>query len=381
MKKVRIGILFGGKSAEHDVSITSASSIIKNLDRDKYIVVPIYITTDGKWHLLDLSSSYVSERESCVESEVKKIQNSNSDNNGFSIINYIYANRENKKLDVIFPVLHGTLGEDGAIQGMLELLEIPYISAGILSAAMTMDKAVAKKFIHQHGIDVTPFVDIKEHEYHNGILNKILDKLRFPLFVKPSNCGSSIGISKVKNIAELEKAILEAFKYDQKILIERGIIGREIEVSVLENIDDYNNPIVSYPGELIPNDEFYSYKAKYIMEEGAKFEIPAVLSDTVKNSIRKKAGDIFKILECNCLARVDFLIESKTNRVFFSEINTLPGFTEISLYPELLKHYGIGYVELLDKLVNLAIKKHKIKQDKLSNSIQVLRSIAYFTKT
>ena len=249
MKKIKIGILFGGQSSEHEISIISACSIIKNLDPAKYIAIPIYIATNSKWHLLELNSS--------IENEVKKIQNSDNIDESFSIINYVHANEENRKLDVIFPILHGLLSEDGAIQGMLELLEIPYISAGILSSAIAMDKEVAKKFVQQHGIDVTPFISIKEPEYHDTVLDEILDKFNFPLFIKPSNSGSSIGINKAKNINELEEAISEAFKYDQKILIEQAIIGREIEVSVLENIDNYNEPIVSYPGELIPNDEFY----------------------------------------------------------------------------------------------------------------------------
>ncbi len=365
MKKIGVGILFGGKSVEHEISIISAISIIKHLDYTKYIVIPIYIDINGKWHLLDLNSLHGNEGASHIKREVKKIQSNSSINENFNIINYICSNEDNKKLDVIFPILHGTLGEDGAMQGLLELLEIPYISAGILSSAIAMDKEIARKLVQQYGINTAPFMSIKEYEYHavnrDEILKKILTKFCFPLFVKPSNCGSSIGINKVKNATELEKAISEAFKYDQKILIEWGIIGREIEVSVLENINNYDNPIVSYPGELIPNDEFYTYKAKYIMKGGAKFEIPAKLSNSVENSIRKKAGDIFKILECNCLARIDFLIENKTNQVFFSEINTLPGFTEISLYPKLLEHYGIGYTELLDKLINLAIKKHKVR--------------------
>ena len=378
MKKIKIGILFGGQSSEHEISIISACSIIKNLDPTKYIAIPIYIATNGKWYLLKSNSSNVIEDTSHIKNEVKKIQNSDNIDESFSIINYVHANEENRKLDVIFPILHGLLSEDGAIQGMLELLEIPYISAGILSSAIAMDKEVAKKFVQQHGIDVTPFISIKEPEYHDTVLDEILDKFNFPLFIKPSNSGSSIGINKAKNINELEEAISEAFKYDQKILIEQAIIGREIEVSVLENIDNYNEPIVSYPGELIPNDEFYSYKAKYIMKEGAKFEIPAQLSTDMENLIRKSAGDIFKILECSCLARVDFLIENKTQQIFFNEINTLPGFTEISLYPKLLEHYGIGYSELLDKLVNLAMKKYQVRQKKIKKAIKMVQySITY----
>ena len=371
MKKIKIGILFGGKSVEHEVSIISAFSIIRHLDYNKYIGIPIYICTSGKWYLLD--TLYSNQNISSIKEEIKKIQNKSSVSKEFNIMNNMHE--KDGKLDVVFPVLHGLLGEDGTVQGLFEILEIPYISAGVLSSAIAMDKAITKKLVQQCGINVTPFVEIKEHEYNNEVLNKVLGKFHFPLFVKPSNSGSSVGINKTNNVAELEKAILEAFKYDQKILIEQGIIGREIEVSVLENIDNDNEPIVSYPGELIPNDEFYTYKAKYIMEEGAKFEIPAQLPVDVENMIRKNAKDIFRVLECSCLARVDFLIENKTKQVLFSEINTLPGFTEISLYPKLLEHYGIGYTKLLDKLIGLAIKKYKVKQGKVNNSIKVLQDL------
>jgi len=220
----------------------------------------------------------------------------------------------------------------------------------------------------------------KEYQYGNeekksNFIQYISQNFSYPLFVKPANGGSSIGIEKVKQFDDLVGSIENAFKYDNKILVEQGILGKEIEVSVLENIDDYDKPIISYPGELIPKDEFYSYKAKYIMKDGAKFQIPAILDDPIVNIIREKAGEIFKILECNCLARVDFFLETKSNRLFFSEINTLPGFTEISLYPKLLDHYGIKYKDLLDKLIALSLKKHKLSRLKNKNSIDILSSI------
>jgi D-alanine-D-alanine ligase len=380
MTRLRVGVLFGGKSAEHEVSIVSASSIIKNLDSRKYEVTPIYIDIHGKWNWLDISSLKDDDKKiSYIKQEIQSIQNAQHIEQNKSLINNLGATHKESQLDAIFPILHGTLGEDGAIQGFLDLLSIPYISSGILSSAVTMDKEFAKKILQQHNINTAPFISIKEHEYctknQTAILKRISAELSFPLFVKPSNCGSSIGISKVKNIGALDAAIIEAFKYDQKILVEQGISAREIEISVLENVNDYGNPIVSFPGELIPNDEFYSYNAKYIMADGAKFDIPAKLPDDISELIRKNAGDIFKILECNCLARVDFFLEKETNKVFFNEINTLPGFTEISLYPKLLEHYGIKYPELLDMLINLAIKKHKIRQNKIENSVRILDSI------
>ena len=206
-------------------------------------------------------------------------------------------------------------------------------------------------------------------------IQAIKNNFALPIFIKPANCGSSIGIEKLSTFDNLLNSIENAFKYDNKVLVEQGIIGKEIEISVLENIDDYDQPIVSYPGELIPNDEFYSYKAKYIMKDGAKFQIPAVLDDSITNIIRKKSGEIFKTLGCNYLARVDFFLENKTNKLFFNEINTLPGFTEISLYPKLLDHYGIKYKDLLDTLINLSLKKHNLKTIKDKNSIDILSSI------
>ena len=380
MTRLKVGVLFGGKSAEHEVSIVSASSIIKNLDSSKYEVTPIYIDIHGKWNWLDISCLKDDDKKiSYIKQEIHTIQNTQHIEQDQSLVNNLGATHKDSQLDAIFPILHGTLGEDGAIQGFLDLLSIPYVSSGILSSAITMDKEFAKKILQQHNINTAPFVSIKEHEYcaknQDVILKKIFAELIFPLFVKPSNCGSSIGISKVKNIGELDAAITEAFKYDQKILVEQGISAREIEISVLENINDYGSPIVSFPGELIPNDEFYSYNAKYIMADGAKFDIPAKIPADISELIRKNAGDIFKILECNCLARVDFFLEKETNKVFFNEINTLPGFTEISLYPKLLEHYGIQYAELLDMLINLAIKKHTIRQNKIENSVRILDSI------
>ncbi|WPX97085.1 D-alanine--D-alanine ligase family protein [Candidatus Bandiella euplotis] len=375
MERIQVGVLFGGKSAEHEVSIVSASSIIKNLNSQKYDITPIYIDVHGKWHYLELIA--VQDLSNVVR-EVRMIKGRILENKCDIAISSNIGNPD-KRLDVIFPIIHGTLGEDGAVQGVFELLNIPYVGSNVLSSAITMDKEITKKLLQQHGISMTPFISIKEHEYtpsnQDEIIKRIFSGVSFPMFVKPANCGSSIGINKVKNEAELKGAISDAFKYDQKILVEQGVAAREIEVSVLENIEDYSTPIVSHPAELIPNDEFYSYKAKYIMENGARFEIPANLPASTADLIRKTAGEVFKILECNCLARVDFFLEQGTDRVFFNEINTLPGFTEISLYPKLLGHYGIGYSKLLDMLIDLAQNKHKTRQNKITNSVEILSTI------
>lgn len=382
MNKLRIGVLFGGLSAEHEVSIKSAISIIKNLNTDKYIIIPIYINTKSEWNYIDLTLlinnldplSLGDHIIQCIDQI--KIQESSS--NGY--IKPINLSKINQLVDVLFPIIHGKTGEDGIVQGFFELVDIPYISSNILSSSVTMDKEFTKIILKENDTLIAPYISIKEYQYsnqkmRNEFVQVIKSNFSLPVFIKPANGGSSIGIEKLNTFENLLDSIKNAFKYDNKVLVEQGILGKEIEISVLENIDDYDQPIVSYPGELIPNDEFYSYKAKYIMKDGAEFKIPATLDDSITSVIRKKAGEIFKALGCNCLARVDFFLENKTNKLFFNEINTLPGFTEISLYPKLLDHYGIKYKDLLDKLIALSLKKHNLNMIKNKNSIDILSSI------
>jgi len=382
MKKLKIGVLFGGLSAEHEVSIKSAISIIKNLNTDKYVIIPIYINTKGEWNYIDLTLlrndldplGLIDHITQCI-GHIKTQENGSSD-----YIKPINLSEINQLVDVLFPIIHGKIGEDGILQGFLELVDIPYISSNILSSSVTMDKEFTKIILKENGTLIAPYVSIKEYQYsdqkkRNEFIQVIKNNFSLPIFVKPANGGSSIGIKKLSTFKDLLDGIENAFKYDNKVLVEQGILGKEIEISVLENIDDYDQPIVSYPGELIPNDKFYSYKAKYIMKDGAKFQIPAALDYTITSAIRKKAGEIFKALGCNCLARVDFFLENETNKFFFNEINTLPGFTEISLYPKLLDHYGIKYKDLIDKLIALSLKKHNLNMIKNKNSIDILSSI------
>lgn len=382
MNKLRIGVLFGGLSAEHEVSIKSAISIIKNLNTDKYIIIPIYINTQSEWNYVDLTLlinnldplSLGDHIIQCIDQI--KIQESISNR----YIKPISLSKINQLVDVLFPIIHGKTGEDGIVQGFFELVDIPYISSNILSSSVTMDKEFTKIILKENDTLIAPYISIKDYQYanqkmRNDFVQVIKSNFSLPVFIKPANGGSSIGIEKLNTFANLLDSIKNAFKYDNNVLVEQGILGKEIEISVLENIDDYDQPIVSYPGELIPNDEFYSYKAKYIMKDGAEFKIPAALDDSITSVIRKKAGEIFKALGCNCLARVDFFLENKTNKLFFNEINTLPGFTEISLYPKLLDHYGIKYKDLLDKLIALSLKKHNINMIKNKNSIDILSSI------
>ena len=339
MERLKLGVIFGGMSTENEVSCVSGASVIKNLNKEKYEIFPIYIDKGGNWF----------EVKNVEENE--KIQISN-------ILEFL------KRLDVIFPVLHGLYGEDGTIQGIFELLKIPYVGCGVLASSVGMDKVYSKIIFDKAGINQTKYIYLKKYDnkyiyvdekFDENILkledisNKIIEKLKFPMFVKPSNSGSSVGISKVEDRKELEIAIEEASKFDKKILIEEGIIGKEVECAVLGNED----VISSCVGEIKAADEFYSYDAKYNNQE-SKTLIPAEISKEKSDEIQKLAVKAFKSIDGKGLSRVDFFIENETEKVYINEINTLPGFTSISMYPKLFEQIGIGYTELLDKLIELA---------------------------
>jgi len=342
MKKIKLGVIFGGMSTEHDVSCVSAESVIKNLNKEKYDIFPIYIDKQGNWFEIV---------------DVKEKQKSSINN----VMEFL------KSFDVIFPVLHGLYGEDGTIQGLFELLKIPYVGCKVLASSVGMDKAYSKIVFDKAGLNQAKYVYIKKHEekyiyvddnFNEEILNiqeisnKIMAKIKFPMFVKPSNSGSSVGISKAKNKEELEKAIVEAAKFDKKILIEEGIDGREVECAVLGNED----VISSCVGEVKAADDFYSYDAKYNNQESRTI-IPAEISDEKSEEIQKLAKKAFKAIDGRGLSRVDFFIEKNTEKIYINEINTLPGFTSISMYPKLFEQTGIKYEELLDRLINLALEK------------------------
>lgn len=349
MKKLKLGVIFGGMSTENEVSCVSGVSVIKNLNKDKYEIFPIYIDKSGNWF----------EIKNLEENEKlgKELEDKNSIDNVMGFL---------KTLDVIFPVLHGLYGEDGTIQGVFELLKIPYIGCGVLASSVGMDKVYSKIIFDKAGINQAKYVYIRKHDdkyiyidenFNEKVLElediseAIVEKLKFPMFVKPSNSGSSVGINKVKNKEELEKSITEASNYDRKILIEEGINGREVECAVLGNED----VISSCVGEIKAADEFYSYDAKYNNQE-SKTLIPADISEKKSEEIQKLAIKAFKAVDGKGLSRVDFFIENGTEKVYINEINTLPGFTSISMYPKLFGQVGIGYTELLDKLIELALK-------------------------
>jgi len=359
-KKINVGVIFGGRSAEHEVSLVSATSVINALDKTKYNAIPIGITKAGKWlsapdaiQLLTLGGE--------SEQSFEKILLPDPTVKSLVSVNQQSKIPNPKSLDVIIPVLHGSYGEDGTIQGLFELAGIPYVGAGVLGSSAGMDKVIAKQLFQQNGIPVSPYLYFLTGEYTAQSKKKILEvekTLGYPCFVKPANSGSSVGISKAHNRKELIEAIDLASQYDRKILIEQGIENaREIEVAVLGN----DSPIASIPGEIISSNEFYDYDAKYV-DGKSREEIPAKLSKPVMQKIQSYAVRGFMAIECAGMGRVDFLVTKKTNKIYLNEINTIPGFTSISMYPKLWQHSGISYTELLDRLITLAIDRYNQKQ-------------------
>ena len=344
--KIKLGLIFGGMSTENEVSVMSANSILKNLDKKKYEIFPIYISKNGEWYQYNnLENIEISED----MDDLNKIEN---------IMKYL------QKLDVLFPVLHGAYGEDGTIQGLFEILKKPYVGCGVLASSVGMDKAYTKVVFDKANICQAPYIYLKQYKDQYTYIDKefnekkvsldeavdIVEKeIDFPVFIKPANSGSSVGINKAKNKEELKKYIEYAKRFDKKILIEKGILGQEVECAVLGNDD----VMASCVGEIKPADEFYSYDAKY-QNENSKTLIPANLPQEVSNEIRKLAIKAFKAIDGKGLSRVDFFVEDKTNQIYINEINTLPGFTKISMYPKLFEAEGIQYNELLDKLIELA---------------------------
>lgn len=341
---LNIAVLFGGRSAEHEVSLQSAKNVISALDRKKYNPVLIFIDKTGCWFLNDKSG----DRVALLPQSRGKITN-------------LTHPQIKQKIDAVFPVLHGPFGEDGTVQGLLKLANVPFVGAGVLGSAVGMDKDVMKRLLRDAGILIGKFLVFKKTDKIN--FKNIVKQLGRPLFVKPANLGSSVGIGKVRGQKDFVKAVAHAFKYDAKILIEEFINGREIECSVLGN----ENPITSLPGEIIPSADFYSYDAKYIDDKGARLEVPAKLSKATREKIQKLAVKTFQTLCCEGMGRVDFFLK-KNNEIFVNEINTIPGFTAISMYPRLWAVSGLNYSKLTDKLIQLAIDRF-IKEDKLLTNI------------
>jgi D-alanine-D-alanine ligase len=347
-QKIKVALLFGGRSAEHEVSIISAGSIYKNLDEQKYVASCIYINKQGFWRTVE--SPFVPQAE--LEKGLFSTFLPWDDNPSFSSI----------VADIYFPVLHGPYGEDGTIQGLFEMADVPYVGATVLASAAGMDKAIAKSLFQDKKLPVVKHLVLSESYWNvqtSKILDRILKEFSLPFFVKPTNLGSSVGITKVLDHKETPSAILTAFQYDAKILIEQGILGREIECSVLGNA----HPEASLPGEIIPHRDFYDYRDKYI-EGKTSFKIPAELPPDMTETIQHIAVEAFRAIDCSGMARVDFFLQEGTEEIFLNEINTIPGFTEISMYPKLWGVSGLSYPKLLDKLIGLGLEKHQNKKRK-----------------
>jgi len=391
MKKLRVGILFGGRSGEHEVSLLSAASVFNAIDKDKYEVIPIGITKRGHWvtaadaerllrgefshseakHLragdpeVTPSAAVLAKGESVVVPP--EPQQPGGSLAAFQTDNAMVRRAADRAInvDVIFPVLHGTFGEDGTIQGLLELADLPYVGAGVLGSAAGMDKDIMKALFRAAGLPIVKHVTILRGDWEadpKKLRRLVESKLKYPVFVKPANLGSSVGISKAHDPRELGPAMDEAAKFDRKIVIEQGVGGgkqkaREIECSVLGN----DTPEASLPGEIVPGQEFYDYNAKYL-DEGSQLIIPAKLSKAETKRVQQLAIAAFKAVDCSGLARVDFLMEPKTRKIYLNEINTMPGFTSISMYPKLWAATGVTYPELIERLIQLGIERHQEKK-------------------
>lgn len=359
-KRLRVGILFGGRSGEHEVSLASAASVIRALDTEKYEAIPIGITKDGRW-LVGAAAQKMTEQKALPELlKTGERVVLPPDPSASALVPLSPGNAQPSiKVDVIFPVLHGTFGEDGTVQGLLDLAGVPYVGSGVLGSAVGMDKDMQKRLFHEAKIPIVEFLSIPRHEWEKNrgkTLVAIKKKFRFPLFVKPATLGSSVGMTRVNEAAELPAAMDLAASFALKIIVERAIRGREIEVAVLGNED----PRASVPGEIIPHREYYDYSAKYL-ESGSRIEIPAKLSKKEVAQFQEYAVRGYKSIECAGMARVDFFLERATKKLYLNEINTIPGFTSISMYPKMWEASGVPYTELITRLIELALEQHAEK--------------------
>jgi D-alanine-D-alanine ligase len=364
-KKIRIGLIFGGRSGEHEVSLASAESVMANLDRDRYEIVPIGITREGSW-LLGTEPGILRAAEPNATQETGLETARAVTLTGDPRLHRLIAVESGEELgnegaiDVIFPVLHGTYGEDGALQGLLEMANMPYVGCGVLGSALGMDKEKMKLVFQAVGLPVAEYLVYRRNQWERSpefILNAVDQQLGFPCFVKPVNLGSSVGISKAHDRTELEHAINVAAEYDRRIIIERGLNCREVECAVLGN----DEPIASVVGEVISSNEFYDYRAKYI-DGKSEVVIPADIAREAAEEVRRQAVQAFLALDLSGLARVDFFIEKETEQVYINEVNTMPGFTTISMYPKLWEASGLSYAQLMDRLIELAIERHADRQ-------------------
>lgn len=376
MAKLRIGVIYGGRSGEHEVSLASAAAVFKNLDPSRYEAVPILVTKEGRWNLPSEPPRLAAAADAIAASRTKVAIESSREAHlvahpgGDTLLTIdrgpagspaTTAAVSGLALDVVFPVMHGPYGEDGTVQGLLELANVPYVGCGVLASATGMDKAVMKQLFAANGLPICDYEVLLARDWRRDerdVLTRVTTKLGFPLFVKPANLGSSVGISKAHHTAELRAAITLAAEFDRKIVIEAAVPGaREIECAVLGNDD----PDASVPGEIIPSREFYDYEAKYL-DEGSRSVIPADLSDALAADVRRLSVAAFKAVDGAGMARVDFLLARDSGMLYVNELNTIPGFTTISMYAKLWEASGLSYSALLDRLIDLAIDRHREKQ-------------------
>ena len=371
MKKLRVGVIYGGRSGEHEVSLASAAAVFANLDPHRYDALAIRIEKDGRWTLPDRPPSLVSAADVIQAPRTEPAETTLEAHlvarpGGDTLITVDRSPLQRVvvsglSLDVLFPVLHGPYGEDGTVQGLFELANVPYVGAGVLASAVGMDKATMKLVFQARGLPICDYEVVLTRDWRRderGIMNTIATKLGFPVFVKPANLGSSVGISKAKHATELRAAMHLAGEFDRKIVIEAAVPGaREIECAVLGN----DEPETSVPGEIVPSREFYDYEAKYI-DEGSKLLIPAPLKEAQTDQVRTLAIAAYKALDCAGMARVDFLLAGDSGLLYLNELNTIPGFTTISMYSKMWAASGVSYPTLLDRLIALAIERHTEKQ-------------------
>lgn len=375
-KRMRVGIVFGGKSGEHEVSIQSAKSVMASLDPNKYETVPIFISKSGRWFGSQEATAILQGQ----DGQVARFLTTGHEGAGDGVRTELPVESETavevasgetvpsmlaQQIDVVLPILHGSNGEDGTIQGLLEVLDLPYVGAGVLASAVGMDKIFMKTVFAAAGLPQVEYIFFTRKQWQQDkeqILEQIEKTVNYPCFVKPANLGSSVGISKVKSRDQLSEAVDFAARYDRKVIVEEGREVREIEVAVLGN----EQPEASVPGEVIPSAEFYDYAAKYLAGD-SELQIPARVTPEQMQEIRQLAVRAFQAVDCSGLARVDFFIDKRTNQVLLNEINTMPGFTQFSMYPKLWEATGLPYALLIDKLIQLAIERHEEKSQNVTD--------------
>ncbi|WP_276723934.1 D-alanine--D-alanine ligase [Pantoea septica] len=355
MTKLRVGIVFGGKSAEHEVSLQSAKNILDAIDKTRFEPVLLGIDKQGQWHLNDASDFLINAQDPALIA-LNRAGESVALVPGASQQQVIarQSGHALSQLDVIFPIVHGTLGEDGSLQGLLRMASLPFVGSGVLGSAVSMDKDFTKRLLRDAGLQVAPWISVTQAQRSRIQAAEIVAQLGLPLFIKPANQGSSVGVSKVDNVEEFDRALDLAFTFDRKVLIETGIKGREIECAVLGNDDPQASPC----GEVVVHDAFYSYETKYISETGAQTQVPAAIDDAHSEAIRAVAIKAFQALECSGMARVDVFL-TEAGEIIVNEVNTLPGFTNISMYPKLWQAAGLSYRDLITRLIELALERHQ----------------------